>query len=95
MKENPEESLKLACKRHRPTQRRTYVRLAKWQTILLIQNYAGYLVRIKCSTWNIFNKITYKQLKVTFNKIKITKNSVCYTHKNKNVPRRTSIKFSK
>ena len=49
----------------------------------------------KCSTWNIFNKTTYEQLKVTFNKIKIPKNSICYTYKNRDVPRRTSINLIK
>ena len=52
-----------------------------------------YLLNVPRGTFLI--KTTYKQLKVTFNKIKITENSVCYTYKNIDVPRRTSIKFSK
>ena len=52
-----------------------------------------YLLNVPRGTFLI--KTTYKQLKVTFNKIKIPKNSICYTHKNRDVPCRTSINLIK
>ena len=52
-----------------------------------------YLQNVPRGTFLI--KTTYKQLKVTFNKIKIPKNSICYTYKNRDVPRRTSINLIK